>query len=157
MKKISNPWNNVPGYNCFGCSPNNPIGLHMEFYEEGDDIVSVWHPNTNTQGWIDTLHGGIQAALADEIASWVVFRKLQTTGVTASLNMRYKKSISTLEDHITLRARLLSMRRNLADIEVQIFNEKDELCASAQAVYFTASQAKSQADGFGGCKLIGEE
>ena len=26
MKKIINPWRNHEGYNCFGCSPDNPIG-----------------------------------------------------------------------------------------------------------------------------------
>ena len=29
IKKIINPWLNRPEYNCFGCCPNNPIGLHM--------------------------------------------------------------------------------------------------------------------------------
>ena len=38
-KKIINPWRNHEGYNCFGCSPDNPIGLHLEFYEDGDYIV----------------------------------------------------------------------------------------------------------------------
>ncbi len=55
MKKIINPWRrsaegrlqskNHPEYNCFGCCPENPIGLHMEFYEDGDYIVSTWHPD----------------------------------------------------------------------------------------------------------------
>ena len=31
MKKIINPWRNHEGYNCFGCSPDNPIGLHVKF------------------------------------------------------------------------------------------------------------------------------
>ena len=38
-KKIINPWRNNPQYHCFGCCPDNPIGLHMEFYEEGDYIL----------------------------------------------------------------------------------------------------------------------
>ena len=50
MKKIINPWRNHDGYNCFGCSPDNPIGLHLEFYEDGDYIVSTWHPGHNYQG-----------------------------------------------------------------------------------------------------------
>ena len=46
MKKIINPWRNHPEYNNrFGCCPENPIGLHMEFYEDGDYIVSTWHPD----------------------------------------------------------------------------------------------------------------
>ena len=59
MKKIINPWRNHEGYNCFGCSPDNPLGLHLEFYEDGDYIVSTWHPEHNYQGWVDTMHGGI--------------------------------------------------------------------------------------------------
>ena len=31
MKKIINPWEGLDGYMCFGCAPNNPLGLHMEF------------------------------------------------------------------------------------------------------------------------------
>ena len=39
MKKIINPWKGLDGYMCFGCAPENPQGLHMEFYEDGEDIV----------------------------------------------------------------------------------------------------------------------
>jgi len=46
-KKIINAWRNHEGYNCFGCSPDNPIGLHMEFYEDGDYIVSTWQKTAN--------------------------------------------------------------------------------------------------------------
>ena len=41
MKKIINPWEGLDGYMCFGCAPNNPLGLHMEFFEDGDDIVEA--------------------------------------------------------------------------------------------------------------------
>lgn len=27
MKKIINPWKNMEGYNCFGCSPDNEAGV----------------------------------------------------------------------------------------------------------------------------------
>ena len=48
LKKIINPWRNNTQYHCFGCCPDNPIGLHMEFYEDGDYIMSTWHPNTHS-------------------------------------------------------------------------------------------------------------
>ena len=60
MKKIINPWEGLDGYMCFGCAPNNPLGLHMEFFEDGDDIVAFWKPQGTYQGWLRTLHGGIQ-------------------------------------------------------------------------------------------------
>ena len=42
MKKIINPWKDREGYNCFGCSPDNEAGVRMEFYEDGDEVVSIW-------------------------------------------------------------------------------------------------------------------
>lgn len=51
MKKIKNPWLHKNEYHCFGCCPDNPLGLKMEFYEEGDEIISYWHPNEHYQGW----------------------------------------------------------------------------------------------------------
>ena len=95
MKKILNPWEGVEGYFCFGCAPQNPSGLKMDFYEDGDEIVSYWQPEEKYQGWLHTLHGGIQAVLLDEICGWVIIRKLQTTGVTSKMETRYLKPVST--------------------------------------------------------------
>ena len=39
MKKILNPYLNKEGYNCVCCAPNNPVGLHLEFWEEGEDVA----------------------------------------------------------------------------------------------------------------------
>ena len=60
MKKIINPWKDMEGYNCFGCSPDNEAGVRMEFYEDGDEVVSIWKPRPEYQGWLNTLHGGIE-------------------------------------------------------------------------------------------------
>ena len=69
MRKIKNPFAHREGYDCFGCSPANPIGIHMEFYEDGDEVISFWNPKTPYQGWLDTMHGGILATMADETAA----------------------------------------------------------------------------------------
>ena len=44
MKKIINPWKGMEGYNCFGCAPNNEAGVKMEFYEDNDEVISIWRP-----------------------------------------------------------------------------------------------------------------
>lgn len=95
MRKIRNPFIGKEGYNCFGCSPDNPFGLHMEFYEDGDDVVSYWHPHDHFQGWTGVMHGGILATMIDETAGWVVMRKLQTSGMTSRLNLKYLYPVSS--------------------------------------------------------------
>lgn len=52
MKKIVNPWRKLAGYNCFGCSPDNEYGVKMEFYEDGDEVVSIWKPDEHYQGFL---------------------------------------------------------------------------------------------------------
>ena len=143
MKRIINPWRDMDGYRCFGCDPRSEQGLRMEFYEDGDRIVSRWKPRPEFQGWVDTLHGGIQATLADEISSWVVFRKFQTSGVTSRMEVRYLKPIHTSEDHITLQATVVRQRRNIVDIEVKIFNSQDQLCTEALCIYFLFPKEKA--------------
>ena len=157
MRKIKNPWTDKEGYDCYGCCHDNPIGLHMDFYEDGDDIVCFWNPQQHFQGWVDTLHGGIQSTLIDEIASWVVFRKMSTTGVTSNLEVKFKKPVMTTENQITLRAHLVELRRNIATIEVSLYNSRNELATIGNAVYFTVSQEKAREMGFTECELEGDE
>ena len=127
MKRINNPWIAIPQYNCFGCCPTNPIGTQMRFFEDGEDIISIWKPTQNHQSWINTLHGGIQAVLLDEICGWVVTRKLQTTGVTSKMETQYIKPVKTTDTKITLRARVSRQMRNVAFIEAELYNSADEL------------------------------
>ncbi len=157
MKKIQNPWLHKEGYNCFGCAPGNASGLKMEFYEDGDEVVSVWHPEPQYQGWIDTLHGGIHAVLRDECCAWVIVRKLQTTGVTTKMETRYLKPVSTNDCHLTLRAHIKEVRRNLVTLEAGLYNEAGVLCTQAVCTYFTFSKEKAAEMGFQSCKLEEEE
>ena len=115
MKKLINPYLNKEGYNCFGCSPTNPIGLHLEFWEDGEDIVATWNPNVNYDGWVETLHGGIISTLIDELANWVLSRRLQTAGVTTKLEVKFRRPVSTRDRQITLRGHMTGHVRNYYD------------------------------------------
>jgi len=118
----------------------------MRFFEDGDDIVSFWRPTQNHQSWINTLHGGIQAVLLDEVCGWVVFHKLKTAGVTAKMEMRYHKPVSTLQSYIRLRAFLKEMRRNIAIVQGEIYSEQGELLCECVCTYFTFPQEKAKTD-----------
>jgi uncharacterized protein (TIGR00369 family) len=143
MRKINNPFKGLEGYNCFGCSPDNSSGFQLSFIEENEELVSHWTPKSHFQGYQNVLHGGIQATLMDEIASWVVYIKLKSSGFTSNLNVRYLKPVYVTDSQLTLRASVKGMRRNLADIEVRLYDSNQLLCAEAQITYFTLSKEKS--------------
>ena len=107
----------------------------MEFYEDGDYIVSTWHPGHNYQGWVDTMHGGILSTLIDEVCGWVVTRKLQTSGYTVQLNVKFRKAVPTTEPELTIRAKVTKQVRNLAYISAEITNSKGELCNEGEALH----------------------
>ena len=135
-KKILNPYKNLEGYNCFGCSPNNALGLRLEFYEEGDFLVCDWEPSQHFSGYKSVLHGGIQATLLDEIASWTIQVKLKTAGVTANMNLRYKKTVFIDRGKILLKARIEKVMKRIAYVETQLFNHENVLCCTGTIKYF---------------------
>ena len=68
IKRIKNPWLSVPGYCCPGCCPTNDKGLQLEFFEDGDDVVSYWEPDSQYQSCVmQTVHM-TQAFVPDIIA-----------------------------------------------------------------------------------------
>ena len=159
MKKIKNPYAGLEeqAYNCFACCPSNPLGLKMEFYEDGDDIVCFWKPHTNFQSWLNTLHGGIQSTLMDELGGWVVNRKLQTAGQTTHLAMRYRNPVPVGEDiTLEIRGRIKEMKRNFAFIEASLSHD-GKVCSTCEMTYFCFPKDVSEERFFfKGCELEGE-
>lgn len=139
MRKISNPFavmDSKGEYNCFGCSPANKIGLHLGFWEDDDEVIARWVPQHQFEGWIDVLHGGIQATLLDEVAAWLVFVKLKTAGVTSNLNVNYTKPVYISKGDITVRGRLVSVEKRKAMLECTLYDGNNEPCATADVTYF---------------------
>ena len=105
--------------------------------------MSTWDPNENYQGFHDVLHGGIQATMMDEIASWVVFLMLDTAGMTFQLNTRFRKPVMITKGKITVRAKLANQKKSIAEIEARLYDGEDVLCAEGQAKYFVLPREKA--------------
>ena len=137
MKAIKNPFIHHESYACFGCQPGHPFGLRMKFFETEDKVVCRWPPNEQLQGYGSILHGGIQATLADEIASWLIYVKQKTAGVTSRLEIDYLKPVYVNRGDILLEATIQEIRDRLTLVRVGILNENGELCAKAVVTYYT--------------------
>lgn len=136
--KIINPFtaNSPEVYQCFGCSPNNPIGLQLNFFVEGDEVCCRWNPSKQYEGYVNVLHGGIQATLLDEIASWYVYSQLGSAGVTKALNISYLQPAYVTDDYILLKASLKERSEREAVIDTRLYNSAGKLCSAAEVVYF---------------------
>lgn len=57
---------------CFVCGRDNPAGLGMSFYDNGQDLVmSKVTPAAHFEGYPGVLHGGIVATILDEVVGRV--------------------------------------------------------------------------------------
>ncbi|MBE9468533.1 MAG: PaaI family thioesterase [Bacteroidetes bacterium] len=136
MRKILNPFTKDSDYKCFGCSPKNEHGLKLEFYEDGEYVISSWEPVDYLQGYINVLHGGIQTTLLDEIASWTVNVKAKTAGVTSNINISFKKVVYINKGIIKLKCKLIEIKRNIAILSAELYDSEDVLCTKAEIHYF---------------------
>jgi acyl-coenzyme A thioesterase PaaI-like protein len=82
-----------PGQPCFGCSPDHPIGFHLRFAREGDEVVTRFVPGEQYQGPPGIMHGGLVTTLADEIAAWAVIGLLERFGFTAALQVKLHRPV----------------------------------------------------------------
>jgi uncharacterized protein (TIGR00369 family) len=136
MRKIHNAYADITEYHCFGCSPTNPIGLKLNFWEEEEWVYAKWTPDKWYEGYINILHGGIQASLLDEIADWILIVKLGTSGVTKNLNMNYLKPVYVNHGEVTIRAKLVSQNGNSVLTYAELMDKEGVVRSFAEIEYF---------------------
>ncbi|MEA3448138.1 MAG: PaaI family thioesterase [Bacteroidota bacterium] len=136
MEKIKNKMAEKGFYHCFGCSPDNPKGLKMEFYKDDDEIVSYFAPSWYYDGWDGIMHGGIIATLMDETGAWTVMHLLGKTGVTTTLTVKYKRPVKTLNGKVEIRGKIEHIRHNIAHIKTELRDNNGNLCSEAEMNYY---------------------
>jgi acyl-coenzyme A thioesterase PaaI-like protein len=78
---------------CVVCGSENSAGLHGRFYElEGDELLGIFAPGDEHQGYPGRLHGGIASTMLDEtIGRSVSITDPGAWGVTVELTVRFRK------------------------------------------------------------------
>lgn len=138
MKKIHNPFPSMNGGSngCFGCSPLNTAGLKLYFWLDGNQVTGEWIPDSRFEGFSGIVHGGIQATLMDETASWFVFTVCGTVGVTSGMAIRYLKPLPVSLDKIYITASSAETTNKLARITCRITDKEGMEYARGEITYF---------------------
>ncbi|MBN1262232.1 MAG: PaaI family thioesterase [Anaerolineae bacterium] len=84
---------------CFVCGRDNPVGLHLQLYEDheaGEVVVPVVIPEAY-QGYPGIVHGGILATILDEVTGRAIMMEVSHDyfWVTAKMTVRYRKPTPT--------------------------------------------------------------
>ena len=80
---------------CFVCGLQNPFGLRLEFYDNGvDEVLCTYAIADNYQGYPGIAHGGIVAAILDEVVGRVaMIDNHMRFFVTAKMEIKYRNPV----------------------------------------------------------------
>lgn len=137
--EIVNPYSNIydsSSYQCFGCSPHNKCALDIKFYLEKNIFYGKWQPENRFEGYHGIVHGGIQATLMDEAASWYIYSQVGTAGVTKSMDIEYILPTRVTSNAVYIKVSEINRDGNEVSLKTEIIHE-DKVRAIANIVYFT--------------------
>jgi acyl-coenzyme A thioesterase PaaI-like protein len=78
---------------CFACGGKNPLGLHLDFYLDGDAFCTRAMPKPHWQGFAGVVHGGILSTIIDDLMSNHLFRVQGVWTATADLTLRFRRPV----------------------------------------------------------------
>lgn len=122
---------------CFVCGQNNPFGLNLKFLSEANRAWTDFQPDTRHEGYKGILHGGIIAAILDE----VMIKAALAQGifcVTASMEIRYKAP-AELSSQFHFEGLVTNIRKRVIETTGSMVDQHGRVFAEAFAKYMTVS------------------
>ena len=134
MSKIKQP----NSRHCFICGLENPVGLHLHIYETEPGVVeSQYIAPDHFQGYPGVLHGGIVAAIIDEVSGRAQMGSDPLNPrfmFTGKLEVKYRKNVP-IGKMLKIIGKAVKNKRNLAESWAGIYDaETDELLAEGSTV-----------------------
>ena len=118
---------------CFVCGVENPIGLHLDFWMDDEQVWTQFTPGQRHQGWPGVLHGGIIATLLDETMGRVAFLK-RLWMVTVKMETTYRKPVP-LEQPLKITARIDELRGSRMSATGQVLLPDGTVAVEAHGLY----------------------
>ncbi len=145
MKKIVNKQSSSK--HCYVCGVENDLGLHASFFETDErEVVALFTPTSNHQGYPAVLHGGVAASILDEaIGRAIQIDAPDTWGVTAELALSYKKPLPCGTELRAI-ARITKQNRLLYEGTGEIYTPDGQVAVSAKAKYVKMSTERISSD-----------
>jgi acyl-coenzyme A thioesterase PaaI-like protein len=121
---------------CFVCGLKNAAGLHAAFYEvEGDQLVALFTPCEQHQGYPGRLHGGLAATILDEtIGRAMNINQDEIWGVTVEFSVRYKKPVP-LDQELRVVGRITKQRSRMFEGTGEILLPDGEAAVTGYGKY----------------------
>src|SRR3990172_6796397 len=126
--------------NCFACGLENPFGLILEFYADGEGgVVGKYSIPGQFEGYPGIAHGGIVTTILDEILSRVfLVEDHNRLMYTAKMTTRFRGHVP-VEQELHLSGQAIRDRDRTAEAAAQIRDKDGEVLAEAEALLVSLS------------------
>ena len=121
---------------CFVCGIENPIGLHLKFYETGPgEVTADLNLPDRYQGYPGIVHGGVIAAMLDEAAGRAHMGTYEAPRFmfTAKMDVRYRKNVPVGQP-LRLVGRAGPTKSRTAEACSAIYDQQGTLLADADVL-----------------------
>jgi acyl-coenzyme A thioesterase PaaI-like protein len=121
--------------NCFVCGTENPCGLHLKFYSNGPgEVTADYTVPEQYQGYPGVVHGGIVAAMLDEVAGRTHMEGDPPRFMyTARLELRYRRNVPVGQP-LRLVGQAGKSKVRSAAASAMIYDQEGTLLAEAEAL-----------------------
>lgn len=133
---------NDPANPCFGCGPENPLGLRLAFESVGGRVRSRLRVTDAMQGWPRRLHSGLLYLAMIETANWTVYDALGRIGLPVRTSALDAKRWVAVGETVAL-AGTWDAAARVARIEAH--DEKGALVAMLEREYVLPTRAEFRA------------
>jgi acyl-coenzyme A thioesterase PaaI-like protein len=121
---------------CFICGLENPVGLKLSMYQTEPGVIeTVYTAPEHFEGYPGVLHGGIVAAILDEISGRAHMGEPSEPRFmfTAKMEVKYRKNVP-IGQPLKIVGRAGRSRGKVAEGWAGIYSQQGELLAEASTV-----------------------
>ncbi len=132
------------GRMCAVCGKDNPLSLKARFYElENDELLGVFTPCEEHQGYPGRMHGGIATAAVDETIGRAINIRHEEMmwGVTVEFTTKFRKPIP-LNQPLRVVGRITSVTNRFFEGTGEVLLPDGEIAATGHGKYLRMPLAK---------------
>ncbi|HEX75156.1 MAG TPA: PaaI family thioesterase [Dehalococcoidia bacterium] len=126
---------------CFACGKDNPIGLKLQFTDDGGIVKGEFTPGKFHQGWPGITHGGILCTLLDEAAGYaVIYAGLNC--ITVKSEVRFA-NLAPIDEPIQVSAQITKKTSRLVETEATLSLKDSTIIAKSSSLWYVVRRSKA--------------
>ncbi|UCC66585.1 MAG: PaaI family thioesterase [Deltaproteobacteria bacterium] len=127
----------IPSYKpCFFCGKENPYGLQLNLFAEGEEIRSEFQVAERYCGLQGFIHGAILFGVLDEVMWWAASWQQSSACLTVEMTVRYRRP-APIDRRYQASARVAEDRNRVIKVVGEIKELTSmEICVTGKGKYY---------------------